>query len=36
MAKITLIGAGSTGFSKRFISDILTRPGAGGGRGRSP
>ncbi len=26
MAKITLIGAGSTGFSKRFISDILTRP----------
>jgi len=26
VAKITLIGAGSTGFSKRFISDILTRP----------
>ncbi len=26
MAKITLIGAGSTGFSKRFIADILTRP----------
>jgi len=26
MAKITYIGAGSTGFGKRFVSDILTRP----------
>ena len=26
MAKITIIGAGSTGFTKAFLSDILTRP----------
>lgn len=26
MAKITCIGAGSTGLGKTFVSDILTRP----------
>ena len=26
MTKITYLGAGSTGFAKRFISDVLTRP----------
>ena len=26
MAKITYIGAGSTGFGKTLVSDILTRP----------
>lgn len=26
MAKITIIGAGSTGFAKQFVADILTRP----------
>ena len=31
MAKITYIGAGSTGFAQRFISDILTRPALAGG-----
>ena len=26
MPKITIIGAGSTGFTKAFLADILTRP----------
>src|SRR5215831_2071682 len=26
MAKITHIGAGSAGFGKRFLTDVLTRP----------
>jgi len=30
MAKITLIGAGSTGFSKPFLVDIMSRPGLAG------
>ncbi|HSV91482.1 MAG TPA: alpha-galactosidase [Desulfobacterales bacterium] len=30
MAKITLIGAGSTGFAKPFLVDIMSRPGLAG------
>ena len=28
MAKVAYIGAGSVSFGKRFISDVLTRPGS--------
>jgi alpha-galactosidase len=31
MAKITLIGAGSTGFARQFIVDVLTRPALASG-----
>ena len=34
MAKITYIGAGSTGFGKRFVSDILLRPALTGDRAK--
>jgi alpha-galactosidase/6-phospho-beta-glucosidase family protein len=30
MPKITLIGAGSTGFAKPFLVDIMSRPGLAG------